>query len=150
MQKLNMLCCAVALTVVGVCSGVAQQPNQAVPPDSAKVGQGLEILSDTQGVNFQPYLKDLLHEIYGKWTPLMPDETRAPQNKQGETQIRFTINPDGTIAAMHLEDSTHDDALNRAAWGSITGVGKLPPLPQDFHGPNLQLRIHFKVNQGTT
>jgi TonB family protein len=88
--------------------------------------------------------------IYQQWIPLLPEETRPPLNKRGTSQIRFTINPDGTIAAMHLEDSTHDDALNRAAWGSITGVGKFPPLPQDFHGPNLQLRIHFKVNQGTT
>ena len=147
MQKLNMLCCVVALTMVGVCSGVAQQPSQAAPSDSTKAQQGVDVLSDTQGVNFQPYLKGIFHDIYVQWIPLMPAEARAPQNKQGETQIRLTIKPDGTIAEMHLDDSAHDDALNRAAWGSITGVGKFPPLPRDFHGPGLALRIHFKVNQ---
>lgn len=113
------------------------------------VGSGAEILSDTQGVNFQPYLQRIIRLIYQQWIPLLPEETRPPLNKRGTTQIRFTINPDGTIAAMHLDGSSHDDALNRAAWGSITGVGQFPPLPHQFHGPNLELRIHYLVNQDT-
>jgi TonB family protein len=111
------------------------------------VGSGAEILSDTQGVNFQPYMARIIRLIYQQWLPLLPEEARPPLNKQGATLIRFTINPDGTIAAMHLDGSTHDDALNRAAWGSITGVGQFPPLPKQFHGPNLELRIHYSVNQ---
>ena len=112
-----------------------------------KLGQGVDILSDTQGVDFQPYLQRILREIYQQWIPLIPEEARPPLRKQGMTQIRFTINADGTIAAMHLDGSSHDDALNRAAWGSITGVGQFPPLPKQFHGPNLELRIHYLVNQ---
>ncbi|MBE7159587.1 MAG: TonB C-terminal domain-containing protein [Rhodospirillales bacterium] len=108
-----------------------------------------EILSDTQGVNFQPYLRRILQEIYDQWIPLIPEEARPPLRKAGVTQIRFTILPDGTIGAMHLDGSTHDDALNRAAWGSITGVGQFPALPAQFHGPNLELRIHYLVNQNT-
>jgi TonB family protein len=115
----------------------------------AGLGAGPEILSDTQGVNFQPYLARIMREIYEQWIPLIPEEAQPPLNKQGVTQIRFTINPDGTIAAMHLDGSTHDDALNRAAWGSITGVGQFPPLPKEFHGPNLELRIHYLVNKTT-
>ena len=108
-----------------------------------------EILSDTQGVNFNPYLRRILQEIYAQWIPLIPEEARPPLRKSGTTMIRFTILPDGTIGAMHLDGSTHDDALNRAAWGSITGVGQFPALPSQFHGPNLELRIHYLVNQDT-
>jgi TonB family protein len=113
------------------------------------LGAGPEVLSDTQGVNFQPYLARIMREIYEQWIPLIPEEARPPLRKQGMTMVRFTINPDGTIAAMHLDGSTHDDSLNRAAWGSITGVGQFPPLPKEFHGPNLELRIHYLVNQQT-
>jgi TonB family protein len=116
---------------------------------SAGLGAGPEILSDTQGVNFQPYLARIMREIYEQWIPLIPEEAQPPLNKRGVTQVRFTINADGTIAAMHLDGSTHDDALNRAAWGSITGVGQFPPLPKEFHGPSLELRIHYLVNQQT-
>ncbi len=108
---------------------------------------GAEILSDTMGVNFDPYLKRILREIYDVWIPQLPQEAYPPLNKQGVTQLRFIILPDGKIGGIVLEGSTHDDALNRAAWGSITGVGQFPALPAEFHGPNLTLRIHYLVNQ---
>ena len=116
----------------------------------SEVGMGpAEILSDTQGVNFNPYLQRILREIYDVWIPLIPEEARPPLMKSGVTMIRFKILPDGTIGGIYLDGSTHDDALNRAAWGSITGVGQFPPLPSQFHGPNLELRIHYLVNQKT-
>jgi len=109
---------------------------------------GVDILSDTQGVNFDPYLRRILRQIYLQWLPLIPEEARPPLSKQGVTQIRFSISPDGTVSAMHLDGSTHDDALNRAAWGSINGQ-QFPPLPKQFTGPSLELRIHFLVNKAT-
>jgi TonB family protein len=112
-------------------------------------GQGVEILSDTQGVNFQPYLRDAIRKVYAQWMTLMPEQTKMPMLEKGSTSIRFTIRPDGTIAAMHLEDSAHDVAMDRAAWGAITGVGKFPALPSAFHGPNLDLRIDFVVKDGS-
>lgn len=118
--------------------------------DGGNLGVGpAEILSDTQGVNFQPYLTRILREIYDTWIPLIPEEARPPLMKSGVTQIRFTILPDGSIGGMHIDGSTNDDALNRAAWGSITGVNQFPPLPPQFHGPNLELRIHYLVNRQT-
>jgi outer membrane biosynthesis protein TonB len=107
---------------------------------------GVEVLSDTMGVDFAPYLRRILSDIRRTWIPLIPEEARPPLNKQGETLIRFTILPDGSIGAMHLDASTHDDAMNRAAWGGIVGVGQFPPLPSNFKGPNLELRIAFLVN----
>jgi TonB family protein len=108
---------------------------------------GVEILSDTMGVDFNPYLQKIMREIYYTWLPLIPEEARPPLNKQGETQIRFIILPDGSIGGMQLESSSHDDAINKSAWGSITGVGQFPALPKEFHGPRLELRIHYLVNK---
>ncbi len=107
---------------------------------------GAEILSDTQNVNFNPYLQRLLADIYHNWLPLIPEEARPPLSKQGETLVRFKILPDGTIGGMWLDGSTHDDAINHSAWSSITSEGQFPPLPSQFHGPDLELRIHFLVN----
>ena len=119
----------------------------SIPVEHQGLNTGVDILSDTMGVDFGPYLKRILREIYNTWLPLIPEEARPPLNKQGETLIRFTILPDGRIGAMHLDGSTHDQAIDRAAWGSITGVGQFPPLPKDFRGPNLELRIHYLVNK---
>jgi outer membrane biosynthesis protein TonB len=117
------------------------------PIEHRGMGTGVDILSDTMGVDFNPYLQKIMREIYNTWIPLIPEEARPPLNKQGETQIRFIILPDGRIGGMVLEGSTHDDAINKSCWGSITGVGQFPPLPSQFHGPNLELRIHYLVNK---
>lgn len=118
-----------------------------LPVTHQGLNTGVDVLSDTMGVNFGPYLTRILREIKATWLPLIPEEARPPLNKQGETLIRFTILPDGRIGAMYLDGSTHDDAINKSAWGSITGVGQFPPLPNEFHGPNLELRIHYLVNK---
>ena len=117
------------------------------PVEHQGMNTGVDVLSDTMGVDFDPYLRRILRDIYRTWLPLIPEEARPPLNKQGLTQIRFTILPDGRIGAMTLDGSTHDEALNRAAWGSITGVGQFPPLPAQFHGPNLELRIRYIYNK---
>jgi TonB family protein len=111
------------------------------------MGTGVDILSDTQGVDFGPYIRRILGDIRRTWIPLIPEEARPPLNKQGETLIRFTILPDGRIAAMNLDGSSQDTAIDRACWGGITGVGQFPPLPANFKGPNLELRIDFYTNK---
>jgi outer membrane biosynthesis protein TonB len=110
-----------------------------------------EILSDTQGVDFGPYLRRILSDIKRNWIPLIPEEARPPLNKQGETLIRFTILPDGRIKptadGMVLDGPSGDAAIDRACWGGITGVGQFPPLPAAFKGPNLELRVDFFTNK---
>jgi outer membrane biosynthesis protein TonB len=117
------------------------------PSAHSGLNSQVEILSDTLGVDFGPYIKRLLRILYNAWVPLIPEETRPPLNKEGSTLIRFTINPDGTLqpGGMHLDASTHDEPIDRAAWGAIVSVGQFPPLPKNFNGPNLQLRINFII-----
>jgi outer membrane biosynthesis protein TonB len=117
------------------------------PGAQGGMGAGVQILSDTQNVDFGPYIRRILGDIKRNWIPLIPEEARPPLNKQGETHIRFTILPDGRIAAMNLDASSQDTAIDRACWGGITGVGQFPPLPANFHGPNLELSIGFFTNK---
>jgi len=117
-------------------------------PGPQKFG-GVDILSDTQGVDFDPYLRRLLGDIKRNWEPLLPPEAGSPLFKQGETYIRFTILPDGSIksASMHLDGSTHDVAIDKSCWNAITSEGQYPPLPKNFHGSEFELRIHFLTNK---
>jgi outer membrane biosynthesis protein TonB len=140
----------------GAASGAGSTGVPAGVGRGSPIGTGVDILSDTQGVNFNPYLAKIMREIYNQWIPLIPEEARPPLNKSGYTQLRITIMPDGSLHVqdgvhngMVLESSTHDRALDEAAWGSVTGVGQFPPLPKEFHGPNLELRIRYLVNRPT-
>jgi outer membrane biosynthesis protein TonB len=130
----------------GAARGGGGNFGQNAPVSHDGMNTGVDVLSDTQGVDFGPYLRRILSDIKRNWEPLIPEEARPPLNKQGETLIRFVILPDGHIGAMHLDDSTHDDAINRACWSAITSEGQFPPLPKEFHGPQLELRLHFLTN----
>lgn len=124
----------------------ARNPGGGGAMGTSGTGSGAEILSDTQGINFDPYLIRLKRDTMHAWIPLLPEETQPPLSKSGATDIIVTILPDGTIGDMKLAGSTHDDSINRAAWGSIVSQGKLPPLPKDFHGPNVVILMHYIVN----
>jgi TonB family protein len=151
MKTMRAVGCVVAL-VFGCGVGWAQEVKPAPAGDATQAASladqhQIEILSDTQGVDFHPYLKHALRKIYKQWVALMP-EGAVEQKEKGVTLIRLTIHRDGMIGEMHLDGSAKDDALDRAAWGAIRGVGKFAALPKEFQGPDLQVRIHFLVNQG--
>ena len=106
-----------------------------------------EILSDTQGVDFGPYLQRLLHEVKNNWRLLMPDSVRPPIMKKGKLAIEFAILKNGQVPAMQLVATSGDIALDRAAWGSITNSTPFPPLPPEFHGDHLSLRFYYFYNE---
>jgi TonB family protein len=112
------------------------------------MGNGLEILSDTQGVDFDPYIRRVLDNIRTNWYTLCPESVNAPLRKHGKVKIEFAILPDGKVAGMRLspDGTSGDAALDRAAWGGISLSNPFPPLPSEFHGPYLALRIHFFYN----
>ena len=106
----------------------------------------LDILSDTMGVDFGPYLARVLHDVRLNWYNLIPESARSPLFKQGKVSIQFAILKDGRVSAMQLTGSSSDVALDRAAWGGINGSNPFPPLPGDFKGEYLALRFNFFYN----
>jgi TonB C terminal len=123
---------------------VPSNPGMAMHPGA---GGGVQVLSDTQGVDFNGWLRRWYFETEHTWDPLIPDEVNAPILKQGQCQIRFRVLPNGRImeGSMVLEGRSGDTALDRAAWGALTG-SNYPPLPREFHGPYLELRAIFMYN----
>ncbi len=113
-----------------------------------KVASDVEILNDTMGVNFAPYLARLRQVIYIHWYSLMPESVRAPLMKRGKVFIQFSIMKDGSVAGMQLVSPSGDVALDRAAWGAITQSNPFSPLPREFGGQHLDLRCHFFYNPG--
>jgi TonB family protein len=103
----------------------------------------LEILSDTQGVDFGPYLQRILQDVKDNWYRLIPE---SAEMKKGKLAIEFAITKDGKIADMQLRATSGDIALDRAAWGGITASNPFPPLPSEFNGPYLALRFRFYYN----
>ncbi|MBV9574364.1 MAG: TonB family protein [Acidobacteriales bacterium] len=118
--------------------GDGRQAKAAVGP--------LDIMSDTMGVDFGPYLSRVLHDVRENWYGLIPEAARAPLMKRGKVSIEFAIMKDGTVQGMKLISSSGDVALDRGAWGGIVGSNPFPPLPAEFGGKYLALRFHFFYN----
>jgi len=110
-------------------------------------GSGAEIISDTQGVDFNSWLRRWYYETERTWDPLIPDEVNPPILKAGQVEIVFKVLPNGRLmdGSVQLIGRSGDTALDRAAWGALTG-SNYPPLPSAFHGPYIELRARFMYN----
>jgi TonB family protein len=101
---------------------------------------GIEILTDTRGADFGPYIKQVMQKISeGTSTKVIG----ADSDRDRTSVLSFTITPDGKISALHLDESSRDSGVDRAAWQSITQAKTFPPLPKDFHGASLHLRVRY-------
>jgi TonB family protein len=115
-----------------------------------------EILTDTMGVDFGPYLTRVVQVVKANWYNLMPPSVYPPILKQGKLAIEFSILKNGTVSGMTLRTPSGDVALDRAAWGSITGSNPFPPLPREYVSQcgvpirdekcNLGLRFYYFYN----
>jgi TonB family protein len=106
----------------------------------------MEVLTDTQGVDFGPYLARVLQVVKANWYRLIPESAMPPIMKKGKLAIEFVILKNGNVAAMQLDASSGDVALDRAAWSGISFSSPFPPLPKEFTGQNLGLRFYFYYN----
>jgi TonB family protein len=103
----------------------------------------LEVLTDTMGVDFNPYLTRVLREVKEHWYQLIPE---SAEMKRGKVVLEFAILKDGSVAGLKYDAGSGDVALDRAAYGSITGSNPFPPLPKEFTGPYLGLRFSYYYN----
>jgi outer membrane biosynthesis protein TonB len=109
----------------------------------------IEVLSDTRGVDFGPYLKRMKYVVLKHWDPLVPEVARPPIMKRGMLIIDFYIMKDGSIRGMTLIKPSGDLALDDAAWGALTSSIPLERLPVEFSGDYLHLRAAFYYNPDT-
>ena len=103
----------------------------------------LEILSDTQGVDFGPYLQRILQDVKENWYVLIPE---SAEMKKGKLALEFVIMKDGSVRGLTLTSSSGDTALDTPAMTSIKMSNPFPPLPNEFTGPYLALRFRFYYN----
>lgn len=131
-------------------SGSASSPGKAIEEAAQAAARHhgsfgpIDILSDTQGVDFGPYLHNLLSKVRSSCYALIP---ASAQSRKGEVVIEYAIQRNGQLANMRLVTSSGDAPLDRAAWEGIKGAAPFPPLPPEFKGDRLSLRIDFLYNE---
>jgi TonB C terminal len=121
---------------------------QTAPGAGGRMGMGdqAQILSDTQGVDFTNYIQRLLAALKRNWMAVMPES--AMMGDKGITSTTFKIRPDGSVLPPDptLERTSGKEPLDNAAMSAIHASNPFEPLPPQFHGPYLELRIWFIYN----
>lgn len=110
------------------------------------MSSGAQILTPTEGVDFNSYIQRLLAILKRNWYAIMPES--ALMGDKGVVFTTFQINRDGSVPYPDplLERASGHDPLDSAAMSAIRASSPFEPLPSQFKGPFIRLRIIFIYN----
>jgi outer membrane biosynthesis protein TonB len=105
-----------------------------LPPSAGRPHSNLELKSDPMGVDFRPYLLQVLAAVRRNWFAVYPEAARLGQ--RGQVVLQFAI----------FSNESGAKALDQAAVAAISASNPLPPLPTEFKGDRVVLQMTFLYN----
>ena len=129
--------------------GDAGASNTTIPsinsaPSPGRPGSNLQLLSDSRGVDFRPYLQHILATVRRNWLATLPESARFGQ--RGRVLIQFAIDRTGAVPKLVIADSAGIQALDLAAVAAVSASYPFPPLPSDYKGDQIRLQFAFSYN----
>ncbi len=115
-----------------------------LPPSPGTQSSQLQLLSDPQGVDFRPYLIQVLAAVRRNWLAVLPESARL--GRQGRVSIQFSIARNGSVPKLVITGGSGTDALDRAAVAGISASQLFPPFPTGFKGDRVVLQFNFAYN----
>lgn len=109
-----------------------------------KIGSNLQLLSDAKGVDFKPYLIQVLMAVRRNWLAIIPESARL--GRRGRVLIQFAIDRKGGVPKLVIAEGTGTDSLDRAAVAAVSASYPFPPLPTDYRGDEIRLQLAFAYN----
>ena len=114
-----------------------------LPPSPGRQASSLELLSDARGVDFRPYLLEVLAAVRRNWFAVYPESARM--GLRGKVEAQFVIARDGSIPKLVI--ILHSiPALERAAVAGIDASHPFPPFPAEYSGDRIVLKLTFSYN----
>jgi TonB family protein len=110
------------------------------------LGNGYQILTPTEGVDFSDYMARVVASVRRNWYAVMPES--AQLGDRGRVVLQFRIMRDGTVPTGEPSrlSGSGKDPLDRAAVSAIRSSNPFEPLPPAFSGPSIELRFFFLYN----
>jgi TonB family protein len=109
-------------------------------------GAGIEMLTDTEGVDFNDYFRRIYYIVKGNWEAVMPPSVEL--GEQGVVSLHVKIMRDGSVPDPEpvMLYGSGKEPLDRAAVSSIRASNPFPPLPAQFKGPYIEVRYTYYYN----
>ena len=107
---------------------------------------GIQMLTPTEGVDFNDYLARVYQSVKRNWFAVMPVSVEL--GDKGVVSLQFRIMRNGSVPSGEpaMVFSSGKDPLDRAAVSSITSSNPFEPLPSAFSGPYIELRFTYYYN----
>ena len=121
-------------------------PSQNQAPSNGPARSNLQLLSDPAGVDFKPYLVQVLAAVRTNWLSVIPESARVGGRK-GRVLIQFIIDRRGGVPKLVIAEPSGTAAFDRAAVAGISASYPFPPLPKTFKGNEIRLQLAFTYNQ---
>jgi hypothetical protein len=123
-------------------------PTRGAPGGGGRgsVGAGIEMLTPTEGVDFNDYLARVYQSVKRNWFAVMPASVELGDKGVVSLQFRIMKNggvPDGEPVKVF---GSGKEPLDRAAISSIRTSNPFEPLPPAFSGPYIELRFTYYYN----
>jgi homeobox protein ESX1 len=115
-----------------------------LPPSAGQPRSNLELRSDPMGVDFRPYLLQVLASVRRNWKAVFPEAARLGQ--RGQVTLEFAVIKQGTVTKVVFTGQSGAKALDQAAVAAISASNPLPPLPTEFKGDRIVLAMTFMYN----
>jgi TonB family protein len=103
-----------------------------------------QLKSDPMGVDWQPYLQQVLARVKLNWGAVFP--TAAKLGSRGIVTLEFAISKDGTVQKIVFDGQSNSRPLDNASVAAISASNPMPPLPKDFKGDRIVLQMSFMYN----
>lgn len=116
-----------------------------LPPGPADAGSLVELLSDPRGVDFRPYLTQVLAAVRRNWFAVIPESARLGMTR-GRTLLQFSVARNGSVPKLVIARSSGTPPLDRAAVAGVSASNPFPPLPAEYLGPDIRLQFTFLYN----
>jgi protein TonB len=127
----------------GALAGRGGGVNSIGSAPSASSGEPLpQLLSDPKGVDFAPYLAQVLASVKRYWLLILPKN-----GHRGYVSVQFAINRDGTVRKVSFAQQTGDPTLDNTAIQAISGGGPFGPLPVQYTEAEIRVQMNFSYNQ---
>jgi TonB family protein len=123
-------------------SGGITVPNDPSNPQFTLPGP--QILSDTMGVDFDPYLLRVYLIVRRNWYSVIPEIARL--GRKGRVALQFVIRKNGGVTDLVLVDGSGTESMDAAAMSSIRLSNPFPDLPPDYPGAEVLLRFGYYYN----
>jgi TonB family protein len=114
-------------------------------PSKGNIGSGVELLSDPDGVDFRPYLLQVLNSVRRNWFAVIPESARLGLER-GRVAIQFSISREGDVPKLVIASSAQSPPLDRASVAGVSASQPFPPLPAEFTGDEIRVQLVFLYN----